>query len=420
MKRLGNLYAKIYDLDNLREAYRKARRGKGNRYGVKLFEKNLESNLLDLQRRLIDKTYRTSKYETFLIYEPKEREIYRLPFPDRVIHHAIMNILEPIWVSLFSYDTFSCIKKRGIHGAESALRRDLERYPNETIFCLKIDIKKFYPSVDHDKLKMIIRRKIKDSDLLELLDGIIDSASGVPIGNYLSQYLANLYLAYYDHDVKILFGLKDSKKLREAYTPEYIRRSREIEARDNVKERLSDEALAARFRESIRNFKIYKRYADDSIYLSKDKVFLSMLLDWIGLYYARELRLRIKETWQIFPIEDRGIDFVGYVTRHKYVLLRKSIKRNFFRKVRRLLKLNPDISRSKLIQTVCSYYGWCLHCNGRHLLKTIFKSLEDESKMCLPKAVDVSRPRRRNVSLQLQRKERNRKGSSDPNRNADV
>lgn len=394
MKRYGDLYAKVYDLDNLRLAHQKARRGKGDRYGVRLFEKNLEANLLALQRELMTKTYRTSPYETFIIREPKEREIFRLPFRDRVIHHAIMNVLEPIWVNLFSFDTFSCIKKRGIHGAEKRLRRDLKRNPEGTRYCLKLDVKKFYPSVDHGVMKSIVRLKIKDPDLLWLIDEIIDSAPGVPIGNYLSQYLANLYLAYFDHDIKTLFGLKASPALLAAYIPEYIERSRATGAGGG----LTDSELAERFRNSVQNFRIYKRYADDIVALSSDKVFLSMLLDWISLYLWNELRLRVKENWQIFPVESRGIDFVGYVTRHDYILLRKSIKKNFARKVARSLKERPlpgdpesasrwDATKEKLVHTVCSYFGWCLYCDSKNFFRKILNSLDDEIKLCIPKTV---------------------------------
>ena len=139
----------------------------------------------------------------FKILRTKRREIYQLPyFPDRITHHAIMNILEPIWVSVFTSDTYSCIKNRGIHAAAKRLKRELKLDPEGTKYCLKIDVRKFYPSIDHEILKQVVRRKIKDKRLLWLLDEIIDSADGVPIGNYLSQYFANLYLAYFDHWIK--------------------------------------------------------------------------------------------------------------------------------------------------------------------------------------------------------------------------
>lgn len=134
-----------------------------------------------------NETYKTSEYNTYKIYEPKERIIFRLPYyPDRITHHAIMNVMEPIWTKIFTRDTYSCIKDRGIYALVGKLKKDLRKDPEGTKYCAKMDIKKFYPSITHSILKEIIRKKIKDKSLLKLLDEIIDSAEGVPIGNYLS------------------------------------------------------------------------------------------------------------------------------------------------------------------------------------------------------------------------------------------
>lgn len=118
-----------------------------------------------------------------------------------------MNILEPIWVSLFTEDTYSCIKDRGIHKAADKVKKALKEIRTHYLL-LENGYSEFYPSIDHDILKTILRKKIKDKDLLWLLDVIIDSADGVPIGNYLSQYFANIYLAYFDH------WIKEVKKVR--------------------------------------------------------------------------------------------------------------------------------------------------------------------------------------------------------------
>lgn len=207
MKRIDNLYDKIISLKNLRLADENARRGKTNTYGVKVHDKNREQNLLALHEALLTKTFKTSPYDVFTIYEPKERIIYRLPYyPDRIVHHAVMNVLEPIWVRLFTYNTYSCIKGRGIEGCARRVDKIIKSFEGKPLFCLKIDIKKCYPSMRHRVLKRLIRRKIKDKDLLCLLDEIIDSASmddagrplteadkaqsdpedahGLPIGNY--------------------------------------------------------------------------------------------------------------------------------------------------------------------------------------------------------------------------------------------
>lgn len=314
MKRINNLYQKIYSLDNLRLADERARRGKRHSYGVRFHDLNREKNILELHHTLKNKTFKTSPYEVFKIYEPKEREIYRLPyFPDRIMHHAVMNILEPVWMGIFTADTYSCIKGRGIHSCGEKLKRDLQDV-NGTKYCLKIDIRKFYPTVDHDILKSILARKIKDKDLLWLLGEVIDSAEGVPIGNYLSQYFANLYLAYFDH------WIKEKKAV-----------------------------------------KYYYRYADDMVFLSPDKASLHALFLEMKSYLGENLKLEIKNNYQIFPVADRGIDFVGYRFWHTHTLLRKSIKKRFAKAV------NKDSKHKGIV----SYMGWAKHCNSINLIKKL-------------------------------------------------
>jgi len=313
MKRKGNLYQQICSIENLVLADQKARKGKSDQYGIKVHDRNQVANLYHLQQMLITKTYRTSEYTTFKVFEPKERDVYRLPyFPDRITHHAIMNVLEPIFVSVFTADTYSCIKKRGIHGAARSVKRALRDVPS-TKYCLKLDVRKFYPTIDHQVLKDLLRRKLKDPDLLWLLDEIIDSTAGVPIGNYLSQYFANFYLAYFDHWIKEVKGVK-----------------------------------------------YYFRYADDLVILAPTKAELHQLLADIRIYFSR-LKVQVKGNYQVFPVHARGLDFVGYVFFHTHIRLRKSIKQNFARKM----------SGGCNDLTVASYWGWAKHCNSNHLMKKL-------------------------------------------------
>lgn len=331
MKRIGNLYEKIISLDNLRRADEKARRRKLRSYGVKVHDKNRDANILALHETLKNRTFTNSEYSTFTLHEPKERIISRLPYyPDRILHHAIMNILEPIWVSIFTKDTYSCIKGRGIHGAMRNVKRAIKDRENAR-YCLKLDIKKFYPSIDHDVLKSIIRRKIKCNSTLALLDTIIDSSDGVPIGNYLSQYFANLYLAYFDHWVKEEAGVK-----------------------------------------------YYFRYADDMVFLARTKKELHALLSDIKEYFVG-LKLTLKGNEQVFPIAEnradrhgRGLDFVGFVFYYYQTLMRKSIKQNFCRMAARLNK-KRNITAMEYKQKLCSWYGWAKVSDSKHLLKSIIK-----------------------------------------------
>jgi RNA-directed DNA polymerase len=316
MKRINNLYDQIISIDNLMLADKKARKRKVAQYGIQVHDRNREANIERLHLMLLSKTYQTTPYHVFKVYEPKEREVYRLPyFPDRITHHAIMNVLEPVFMSVFTADTYSCIKERGIHGAANAVKKAL-RDQEGTRYCLKLDIKKFYPSVDHDILKMLLCRKFKDQNLLWLIDEIIDSAPGLPIGNYLSQYLANFYLSYFDHWLK-----------------------------------------------EVKQVKYYFRYADDLVILSANKGDLHKLFGQICTYLNTNLKLTVKGNYQIFPVEVRGIDFVGYRFYHTHTLLRKSIKKRFARKM----------AREPNAKSLASYQGWAKHCNSRHLLKKLLE-----------------------------------------------
>lgn len=243
MKRYSGLHDKLCTIENIEVADDNARKNKNKKYGINKHDKNRQYENEDLVDKLFNLKYKTSKYSLYKIYEPKERIIYRLPYyPDRIAHHAIMNVVKDIWTKSFIHNTYSCIEGRGIHLCANNLKRDLRKYYNETKYCLKLDIRKFYPSIPHDGLKKCIRKKIKDKDFLMILDEIIDSTDnvrdvsskltnkigiGVPIGNYLSQYFANLYLSELDH--------------------------------------LCKEELKCKF---------YYRYADDIVILSDDKNFL--------------------------------------------------------------------------------------------------------------------------------------------------
>lgn len=325
MKRIGNLYEKIISVENLMLADKNARRGKLKSYGVKTHDLNRNDNILKLHDLLKNGEYKTSKYYIFKIYEPKERDIYRLPYyPDRIVHHAVMNIFEEIWVNIFTADTYSCIKNRGIHGAMKNVKKALQN-ETETRYCLKLDIKKYYPNIDHDILKNILLKKIKCKRTILLLNEIIDSADGIPIGNYLSQYFANLYLTYFDHWIK-----------------------------------------------EILKIKYYFRYADDIVILNENKENLRIILNKIDYYFKNELNLQIKSNYQIFPVSDRGVDFVGFVFFHTHTRMRKTIKINFKRKLK---KINNEININESIykKEICGWIGWAKYSDSKNFLKKNIK-----------------------------------------------
>ncbi len=337
MKRYGNLYEKIYDLDNLRLAHHNARKGKGWYKEVKMVDANEEYYLKILQDMLINKTYKTSEYETLRKTDGlKEREIYKLPyFPDRICQWAILQVIEPILINNFTSDTYSAIPGRGIHQAAKRLEAAIQNDVPRTQYCLKLDAKKYYPSINHDILKMKYRRIFKDGDLLWLLDEIIDSTpgdTGIPIGNYLSQYSGNFYLSSFDHWIKEVKGIK-----------------------------------------------YYFRYMDDMIILHESKEYLHQLKREIDEYFRKELKLTIKENWQVFPTFIRGIDFVGYRFFLNYKLLRKSTCKNFKRKMRSINKKriqNKQMNHSEWC-SIHSYKGWLMHCNSHRLIQKYIVPIEE-------------------------------------------
>jgi hypothetical protein len=341
MKRYGNLYNNILDIENLELAHRKARRGKASYKEVKMVNKNTKDYMLKIQKSLAEKTYKTGKYGIFSIYDKgKERIISKLPYyPDRICHHAIMNVIEPIFIKTFTADTYASLPARGIHSALAKLKQQL-RNKNQTRYCLKIDIKKFFPNVDHNILKKMIRLKFKDKNLLWLLDEIIDSVDGgkgIPIGNYLSQYFANFYLSYFDH------WIKETKKV-----------------------------------------KYYYRYMDDMIFFSSSKKSLHQLQHEIIEYLKNNLLLELKSNRQIFPTHLKPLDFVGYKFVNGKFYLRKSIATRFKRKMRNIL--NKKQVKEKQIMSISSYEGWLKWCESYELKKKYvypIRRLQNENtKLC--------------------------------------
>lgn len=335
MKRIGNLFDRVISIENLQLADQKARKGKLRSYGVQMHDKNRDANILALHESLKNGTFRTSKYHIFTIYEPKESRftVCLLSRPYSAPMHY--DVLEPIGFLSSTRTSYSCIKNRGILNAQRCQIIALKQDPDGTRYCLKIDIKKFYPSINHDVLKGIVRRKIKDSRLLALLDEIIDSVNdekGVPIGNYLSQYFANLVLAYFDH------WLKETKRV-----------------------------------------KYYWRYADDIVILAPNKEVLHELLHEIRAY-LKGLKLRVKRNYQVFPVDSRGIDFLGYVFYHTHTLLRKSIKQKLCRRVAKLNKRKIVPSKEDYKQQICSWWGWCKYCDSLNLMNKLSKTFPYEIK----------------------------------------
>jgi len=317
MKREGNLFHRIVDYDNLYLAYKKARKGKAWQNTIKHFEKDVSGNLKRIQASLLNGSFTTSKYRTMQVYEPKQRTIYILPFnPDRIVQHAIMNVIEPIWDRRFIHDSYSCRKGKGQHKGSRRCMEFVRRYK----YCLKGDISKFYPSISHDIMFKLVKRTIKCPKTLWLLENIIYAIGGgrnIPIGNYTSQWLGNLYLheldKYCKHELRI---------------------------------------------------KGYIRYCDDFVLFHDDKKYLHHCLKNIKNLLSCNLSLSMSKD-SIFPVT-QGVDFLGYRHFPNYVLLRKSTAK---RVKKRLVKL-PTRLHKKLItkkqyrSSIESTKGWLKWCSS--------------------------------------------------------
>lgn len=341
MKRYDHLYEKIYDIENLRLAHKHARRGKGWYEEVREIDKDPDKYLRLLQGMLINHTYKTSPYEMFQKEDGnKTRTIYKLPyFPDRICQWAILQVIEPCIINNLTADTYSAIPNRGIHKALHNLQKAIRNNPDECTYCLKLDAKHYYQSINHELLELKYAMMFNDDELLWLLNEIIDSIStaeiedlmaiylleedidpetGIPIGNYLSQYSGNYYFSSFDHWIK-----------------------------------------------EQKHVKYYFRYMDDIVILGNSKEELHALRRDIDAYFRNELLIKVKQNWQVFPTNVRGIDFVGYRTFYDFTLLRKSTALNMKRKMRAISR-SIESGRKMRYSDWCSinsYNGWLKHAD---------------------------------------------------------
>ena len=220
MKRVGNLYERLCSFENLYLAAGRARRGKRHRPDVAAFHCELEGELVSLQEELRRQTYRPGPYRAFRIRDPKPRLISAASYRDRVVHHALCQVIEPIFDKSFSFDSYANRLGKGTHKALDRSSQFARRYP----YVLKCDLEKYFPSIDHELLKARLARKLKCRDTLQLIGSIIDHSNpqeelirhfpgdtlftplerrrGIPIGNLTSQFFANVYLNGFDHFVQ--------------------------------------------------------------------------------------------------------------------------------------------------------------------------------------------------------------------------
>lgn len=334
MKTYKNLFQKVTSLRNLYNAFKKAKKGKSNSKEVLEFEYYLEENLILLQKELQAQTYKTGKYRHFIIFEPKERKISALPFKDRIVHHAICSIIEPIFEKTFIHDSYACRKKKGTHAGIKQTQKFIRNPKNS--YVLKCDVSKYFSNVNHSQLKRVLRKKIDDKKLLNLLDKIIDSApseKGIPIGNLTSQLFANIYLDQLDEQIKYKMKIKN-----------------------------------------------YIRYMDDFIILHQSKRELHKIKEQIKISLGSiKLTLHPKKA-NITPL-NLGIDFLGYKIHPTHKLARKStIKRFIKNSGKKIQDYNlHEINFEKLLESFNSWNAYLNHANTHNLKKSLrnkyFKNL---------------------------------------------
>lgn len=309
----------VANYGNLVIAHANAKRGKTHYKAVKSFERHQTELLKKLEQDLFSGKYKTSRYKIKIIQDSgKERTIAKLPYyPDRVVHWAVMLQLEPVFLSKFSPRSHAAIPNKGIHSALFQTREVMLNHP-ELAYCLKIDIRKYFPHINHEILKRKARELVTEPELLSLLDENIDSyEEGVPIGNYTSQYWANYYLTELDN------------------------------------------WLTAR---GI----LHIRYMDDIVIFGKTAAELHELRKEITVFLSERLKLEIKDNWQIFPVKVRGVDFAGYRAYPNRTLLRKSTFKRMRRKlaaVRRNLDAGHFGQRDQ--SRIASYVGWLKFCTPK-------------------------------------------------------
>jgi len=335
MKSYKNIYPNIISLENLTLAWRKARKGKTKKNYVLEFEQNLMENLFQLHKELKNQTYNPGVLKTFILRDPKTRKISKADFRDRVIHHAIINILEFIFDKTFIEDNCANRKNKGSLFAIKRFAKFQKKITNNLTseaYCFKADIKHYFQEINHDILLNIIQRKIKDKKVIWLIKCIIERESqfsngkGMPLGNLTSQFFANVYLNKLDQFVK--------HKLK---------------------------------------IKYYIRYVDDFVILSKSKEQLKIWRGQIQDFLIKELKLVLHPEKSRVINLSMGIDFVGFRNFYYYKLLRKRNVRNMERKIK--LFNECKIDSCKFLEIFQGWQAYAKWANSHNLTNKIIKNL---------------------------------------------
>lgn len=322
MKRIGNLYDAICSYENTRKAILNASKNKRGRAAVKEVLAHLDERAAELSEILRSENVTLHPYKTIYKREGtrgKLREIHKPEFwPDQCIHWAIYNVLGPVlWKGMYPVSCGS-VPGRGPHLGKRIIRKWLEKDRKHTKYYLKMDVRHFYPSIDNERMKAALRRKIKDKRLLALLDKIIDMDKGQPIGVLLSQVFANVYLAPLDFYIKQTLGAAH-----------------------------------------------YIRYMDDMVIFASSKRALHKMRVKIAEWLQAE-GLSLKGNWQVCRLDKEAPDFMGFRFYRDRVTLRRALMLRITRRTRKTDRKGKD-ALPKNASAVLSYLGWIKHSNSYHL-----------------------------------------------------
>ena len=342
MKTYKNLYKKLCSLENLELAFKKARKRKTKKYYVQEFEKDLKEELNTLHNELTTLTYKPKPLRKFIIRDPKTRKIHISNFRDRIIHHALVNILEPIFEKIFIYDSYASRKNKGTHKAVERLYHFIRKvsnngklvknpHTNNSVigYALKADIKHYFETVNYKILLKILNRKIKDKNVIWLIKRILDNfnkkTKGMPLGNLTSQFFANVYLNDLDYFIK--------HKLKAKY---------------------------------------YIRYVDDFVILHSSKKQLIKWKEEINQFLTNKLKIELHpDKSKIIPLKN-SINMLGYRNFYYYKLLRKSNIKKFQRKFNNTNKTHIE----QLLKSLTGWFGYAKVANTYKLRKLLMTKIK--------------------------------------------
>jgi len=332
--RLNNIYAEKIKFKNMYEAYRRAAKGKRETKEVVLFEMDLASNLIEILRDLYGDKYTFSEYRKFKVYDPKERDILSLPFRDRVVHQwYVEEFIKPVYNSKFIKDSYACIEEKGLHLAMQTFQKYMRKAykENKNFYILKCDIKKYFYSIDKNILYKIIEKQYKDKRFLDFTKRILFQNSqgdvGIPIGNYTSQYFANIYLNQLDHFVK--------EKLRVKY---------------------------------------YIRYMDDFLLILSNKEECKKVKILIEDFLNKNLNLTLNQKTNYFPNKN-GVHFCGFRVYRDRIKLSNRNKKSINKRIKKWNKKYKakKLDLKKAGNQLVSWLGHASHESNNLTVKSVLK-----------------------------------------------